>query len=53
MSGLMRGHWKPLSAGVRGRRVRQSVRERLQVSASALLYPDPTMTPDPTNYLKF
>ncbi len=39
--GLMRGRWKPLSAVVRGKRVRRCVRERLQVSASALLYPLP------------
>ncbi len=38
MHGLTRGRWKPLTAVVRGRRVRRSVRERLQVSTSALLY---------------
>ncbi len=47
--GLMRGRWKPLSAVVMHplqrqsngypRRVRRRVRERLQVNASALLYP--------------
>ncbi len=35
----MRARWKLLAAVVRGRRVRRSVRERLQVRASALLYP--------------
>ncbi len=35
----MRERWKLLSAVVRGRRVRRSVREQLQVSTSALLYP--------------
>jgi RNA-directed DNA polymerase len=37
-SGLMRGCWKPRSAGVRRRRVRRGVRERLPARASALLY---------------
>ena len=42
MHGLMMGRWKPLTAVVRSRRVRRSVRERLKVSASALLYPSST-----------
>lgn len=40
--GVMRGRWKPLSAVVRGRRVRKRVREWLPVPSSALLYPIPT-----------
>ena len=39
MHGLMRGRWSLLTAVVRGRRVRRSVREQLQVCTSALLYP--------------
>ena len=38
MHGLMRGRWELLTAVVRGRRVRRSVREQLQVCTSALLY---------------
>jgi len=38
MHGLMRGRWSLLTAVVRGRRVRRSGRERLQVGTSALLY---------------
>ena len=38
MPGLMRGRWELLTAVVRGRRVRRSVREQLQVRTSALLY---------------
>ncbi len=40
--GVMRGRWKPLSAVVRGRRVRKRVREWLPVPSRALLYPIPT-----------
>ena len=36
----MRGRWEFLTAVVRGRRVRRSVRESLQVSTSVLLYPN-------------
>jgi len=39
MHGLMRGRWELLTAVVRGRRVRRSVREQLQLNTSALLYP--------------
>jgi len=48
---LVRERWKLLSAVVRGRRVRRSIQERLQVSASALLYPNlapPNLTPNLT-----
>ncbi len=37
----MRGRWELLTAMVRGRRVRRSVREQLHVCTSALLYPFP------------
>ncbi len=35
----MRGRWSLLTAVVRGRRVRRSVRKQFQVCTSALLYP--------------
>ncbi len=38
MHGLMRGRWEFLSAVVRGRRVRRSVRKQFQICTSALLY---------------
>ena len=45
----MRGRWELLTAVVRGRCVRRSVREHLQVCTSALLYPNrpriPTVIP--------
>ena len=53
----MRGRWELLTAVVRGRRVRRSVQEQIQLSTSALLYPDrpgpgpnwprTELTPDP------